>query len=603
LSAQVDALAPPARAGPRTDVVSVGLAMAFAGLAVVSFLLGYLGLQEYLPALNRYLDGLHQPVYGNRPLDLVYYDVQLFLISSPPVSNGHPAYPWPLEIARFGAPASFAYALLATLRFLLDTQLRQLRARLARGHSVVCGGGPAGLALGRALRRSGHRVVIVDDGTPPAAARGAGLLHVAGDSRDELALRRAGTGRAHEAFVLHADSSATVATVLAIARLAHPRRPRTCYAAIADREVYAGLQARHIALPDPRRLQLHLVNLSELAAQAVLEVEPPPLGPEPAHVVVVGLGDLGESLVVELARRRQASSPGSGQPLLVTAAAPGADAAVRRLRRHAPFLARSCVIEPFTLPPGESDSAELSELLAADPPPDRVYVCCDDDAVALRVGLRALWSTHRHRVRVVVCVERGAAFTAAFHLEERLFDDAQGSLRVLALLDLVLVPERIRSSLGIEQLARALHASYLEGCVTRGETPGTRPALIPWDDLPEDLRESNRNQARHIGEKLAAIGCVLVPRFDATLEFAYRGEHEVMALARLEHERWMRERRGIAPAQRPFRDGRDHPDLVDWELLPQPARDKDAQFVRDLPQVLADAGFQVVRLPRQEVLP
>jgi hypothetical protein len=369
-----------------------------------------------------------------------------------------------------------------------------------------------------------------------------------------------------------------------------------CYAAIADRDVYAGLQARHFALPAPQRLRLQLVNLAELSAQAVLEVEPPPLGPDPAHVVVVGLSELGQSLVVELARRRQSSSPGSGRPLRVTAVDGSAVPVVRRVLQQAPFLARSCVVEPFTLPAGESGDVALSDLLGRDPPPDRVYVCCEDDTIALRVGLRALRSPHRHPVRVIVCVERGAAYTAAFHLEGRLFDDAQGSLRVLAVLDLVLTADRLRGSLGVEQLARALHASYLGACLRRGEVLGSRPALRPWDDLPEDLREPNRDQARHIGEKLAAIGCVLVPHFDSSLRFAYRGD-EVMKLAQLEHERWMRERRAAGYTYGPRRNGRVHPDLVDWEELSELARDKDAQFVRDLPGVLKDAGFQVVRVP------
>jgi hypothetical protein len=589
----------PGRSGGWFGDGSVGLppaalALTVGAIAAVSFVLGFIGLQEYVPVLNR--RGEQGLVFSDGFFDLLYYDIQLFIINCPPVSYGGP-YPLALELARFGAPTATAYALLVTLWLLLDAQVRQVRARLARGHAVVCGGGPAALLLGRRLRRSGQHVVVVDEGASPAAARAMGLLHVVGDARDEDALRRAGVRRAAEVFVLHPDSAAGVATVLAVGRVSGRNGSPTCYAAIADREVCAGLLARHLAWPAPRRLRLHLLSLPELAAQALLEAEPPPAGPEPAHVVVVGLGEIGESLVIELARRRRTSSPGSAQPLLVTAADVQADAVVKRLERQAPFLARTCHVQPRALPVGEPHEAGLQELLAEDPPPDRVYVCCDDDAVALRVGLRALRARHRRPVRVVVCVERGTAFSDAFHGEDRLFDDAQGTLHVLAIMELLLRPDRIRSNLVAEQLAHALYGSYVEGCVARGEAPGSRPGLNPWDELPEELRESNRDQARHLGEKLAAIGCVLVPHFDPPLTFAYRCEDEVLLLARLEHDRWLRERRALGFVYGPHRDGRAHPDIVEWKHLSQEARDKDAQFIRDLPRVLADAGFQVLRLP------
>jgi len=63
--------------------------------------LGFVGLRDYVPRLNLYLAGIGQPVFGVGPLDFVYYDLQLFLVSSAPVAYGGP-YPWQLEIARFG---------------------------------------------------------------------------------------------------------------------------------------------------------------------------------------------------------------------------------------------------------------------------------------------------------------------------------------------------------------------------------------------------------------------------------------------------------------------------------------------------------------------
>ena len=144
--------------------------------------------------------------------------------------------------------------------------------------------------------------------------------------------------------------------------------------------------------------------------------------------------------------------------------------------------------------------------------------------------------------------------------------------------------------------ARAIHEAYLEASADRGESTGTRVSLRTWEELPEELKDANRAQARHVGEKLAELGCIMVPTFDPTLTFAYRDEAEVLHLARLEHERWMQERIAMGYEYGPVREDRFHPDLVPWERLTKEARDKDLEAVRNIPAMLAPLGFQVLRV-------
>jgi hypothetical protein len=49
---------------------------------------------------------------------------------------------------------------------------------------------------------------------------------------------------------------------------------------------------------------------------------------------------------------------------------------------------------------------------------------------------------------------------------------------------------------------------------------------------------------------------------------------------------------------------KEHPDLVDWEQLPEATREKDRDTVRQLPELLADAGFRIVRVRQvSDVIP
>jgi uncharacterized membrane protein len=153
-----------------------------------------------------------------------------------------------------------------------------------------------------------------------------------------------------------------------------------------------------------------------------------------------------------------------------------------------------------------------------------------------------------------------------------------------------------------EHLARALHATYVrairqaqaEAAGDGAEVAAGADSLRPWDELPDELKESNRAQARQVGEKLAAIGCLMVPMFDTVPTVVFE-EHELELMARMEHERWVGERMARGYVHGLVREGMSHPDLVPWEDLSRATHAKVIESVRNIPDMLAGAGFQVMR--------
>jgi uncharacterized membrane protein len=209
---------------------------------------------------------------------------------------------------------------------------------------------------------------------------------------------------------------------------------------------------------------------------------------------------------------------------------------------------------------------------------------------------------------IVIMVGQDVLSQAADRRSEQTFLDAKAILHECRRMKARLTTQdRILASLTsyvtvqvTEHLAQAIHDDYgtihksgAEAAATRSQVPGGA-SLGPWDELPEEFKESNRAQARQIGEKLAVIGCLMVPVFDPTLDFAF-DDGELQLLARLEHERWMKERtaQGFEPG--PARYGRVRPDLVPWERLSDEARARNIQAVRRIPEMLARVGFQVLR--------
>jgi hypothetical protein len=120
-------------------------------------------------------------------------------------------------------------------------------------------------------------------------------------------------------------------------------------------------------------------------------------------------------------------------------------------------------------------------------------------------------------------------------------------------------------------------------------------SLVGFEDLPPYKQEESRANVRDIPAKLATVGCVMVPA-RAGLPAFELASGEVEALAREEHDRWMRDlgpgwRHGI-PTDK---EHRVHEACLPWADLPETQRDKDRHLVRQIPRILHRAGYVAVR--------
>ena len=225
-----------------------------------------------------------------------------------------------------------------------------------------------------------------------------------------------------------------------------------------------------------------------------------------------------------------------------------------------------------------------------------VFVCFDDDSLGLRTALALHHRLAGHETPVVVRMAESGGLAALLEPES----DGRGvfaNLHAFGLLDHTCSPEVILGGTH-EVLARAIHEEYVRRGEDAGDSLETNPALAPWEELPEDLRQSNFAQADHIGAKLRAVDCALVPLTDwnaAAFRFA---DAEVERLAQMEHDRFVAERLAAgwrsAPGPKDIH-AKTSPTLVPWQELPENERVKDYAAVHDLPAFLARAGFQIVR--------
>jgi hypothetical protein len=229
-------------------------------------------------------------------------------------------------------------------------------------------------------------------------------------------------------------------------------------------------------------------------------------------------------------------------------------------------------------------------------PPDRAFICHDDEDHALLTATTAERFWRSAPQSIVVRLDQVAAFQdgVAGAADGRLFNEADGRVRALGVINTACRPELIGDDL-VGRIARVIHERYRRARYLEGAEPEANPAMAAWEELPEQLRESNREQARDIGRKLGEIRCVLIPRVGQDLD-GVLAEAEIDRLAEMEHGRWRDDRQSSGWRYASNRDPvrKLHPGMRSWNELPEWLRQRNYETVRELPAILSDAGFQIV---------
>lgn len=524
-------------------------------------------------------------------LSIVSAIIGLYTNDTPDWESQGVAMPLGYEIAKVLGPLSTGYAFASAAAVLLGAQLRMLRARLARNHSIVCGGESSGVALARELAASGVAVLVDADagGLAASASMVRRVIALSGDPRDGLVLRRAGLRRAREVFALAGDDDVNASiTLAALASGVRRREPLLCYALVDDLALHLTLQA-HFLNADPQEMfGLHLLDRHQLYASAVVGREPPG-----DVTIVVGSGESARAIALEITRRliEHPRRDGGARLFLV-----GKDSmSIREVIRsrwsgsadRLNVIARESVDEPSALVTATEGEPAM-----------RVFVSeADGDRATLRTGLSWLHQLPRVQ-RVVLCMAGESGLTSSFsqHADE-LFARAGGVLGVYSPVIALSDPAHIRDQTFPERMARRLHTIYLADVAADASSDqGASAARRPWSDLPETLKNSNRDQATELGRKVAALGMSVAPVGAAPARLVL-SEAQVEKLAEMEHERWMSERLRSGVTLGPERTATEHPDLIPWRELSEPAREKDRVFMRRIPDLLLAEGLEIVADP------
>ena len=570
-------------------------------------------------------------------LDTAYYSLQLFLLDGPgpaiAVDN------LPLQIARFLAPALMALSIIAfamrhvTNRYLLAFYLKWI----AEDHVVICGLGYGGPEIALKFAGEGRTVVVVEkDAANPEieSCRKGGVYVLVDDADRESVLRRVQVQKAGDAFIVTGNDTRNLGITYTIKAICENDRgtlpPLRAHCHIGDAEFCSSIRGKTLLTAGEGNIVIEPFNIYQIAgycltkADTIFEREPgrgePDQGqdcgsvpadqpiptqaaaPRPdLHLLIIGVGRLGEALLVRMVRRWR--ELGDGSRLRVTVIDAEADAKRAVLNAKYPALRDDAEISWLSIRLDHAD-AVLGDaaLTRALPSVTHTYFCIDDPSLGLSVALTLSPRASPGSITRIRSLRRSELSPL---IEQ--FSASLSECRRITEFHITSDP----CCLSIvcrgmsEQIARLNHDAYLESQRRLHGRDVRKPSVVPWESLMPEKRDSNREQAFDLGNKLSRINYTVAPLTDwneRLVDFGLipfgKGSTALEEMARWEHERWMAEklRKGwrYADIPRQIEEKRLHPDLKPYDELSDAVKGYDRDYIRSIPPTLGRMDLKLV---------
>jgi hypothetical protein len=534
--------------------------------------------------------------------DIIYRTLQLVAMNSGAVDG---RVNWMLEVARFLLPLLAAYTVLQALMLLFLDQSEKLRLRRLQDHVVICGMGRKGSRLAQELLSLGRQVVIIEKEPRQENAaifRRLGAIILDGDATNKDVLTNARILRARNLVCLLGGDSENLQIAYQAYQLTRTRQAGklTCIIHLSSIDLLNLIRISELSTQPGVPFELETFNPYERTARMLLQSSPGWCADSssediPVSLLVVGLGRLGEQLVIQAGYHwHLVNRP---DRLGITVVDREAEEKTRNLLRKYPQLDKMCDLIPL-----QADLRSIGPLqnILAEPGEDgfkQAYICLGDPVLSLQVCLNLLQIPKYISGPIWMRISKEAGL--ADLLEKPL--PGLGDIRRARAFDIYDYACSAALILGglHEMLARDLHEVYR----TEAEHASTRQT---WEQLPEAVKDANRQQVSRIHRLLKVAGYRIHPLQDWDAGKKTFTKTDIEKMACLEHDLWRQAKEADGWTFGKQRDDKrcTHPDLVPWEELPEREKEKNLAAVRQLPALLARIGFQIERVanPDSEML-
>ncbi|MGZ5925479.1 MAG: NAD-binding protein [Rhizomicrobium sp.] len=501
--------------------------------------------------------------------------------------------PWQLVAAQLLMPVAFAVTAVKLVIANMRRDLKVIAIRRMRGHAIVCGTGDTGRHIAERLADSGQSVVVIALDTQSSnalACERRGIPVLQGNAQETNLLRMAGLLRASRLFLACGSDAANIEIGLRALAASAKRKmadPIVIMPEMRSEWLYDQVQTHRAALQATDFAHFRIFNLNANAARSLLQSEGFHRAAERAgeapHLLVIGQG---QTLYEVTAQAAQCNFAVPGRRLAVSLVGENTALSLDAVARRYPGLKDHVALKTYENALGDPPAwALLAQILSANPP------------FAIVIDLQAEERTIEAAVRLRKLLDAEGLFAVpvyprvwqqhqlgAFLQRMEATEQEAGRLAYFGDLAFLASPDQLLQQ-SLDLMAVATHRVHRES-----EPQANAP---DWPQLAEMYKQSNRMFADHIPVKLSGIGFEMAPAgVDGTLS-----ENDIEKLAEAEHWRWCVEKRLAGWRHDLARNDmrKHHPLLLDWEALPEGAREDNRRMVRRIPSIVRAAGYSIRR--------
>lgn len=596
----------------RTYQVSFFLLIGFIALS-----LGMYGFIEYYR--------MNAATFGLTSIsDAAYNAIQLFKI----VCNPAPSGIWALEMARWMA---FAVVIYASLRVVLDNFYEQTQyfylKWIYHDHILVCGLGDNGLTMVKQFMESDHSdasdnefldnlIVVIDNSNDKEKfnkCKELGAIVLKGDPTDPEVLNRVQIQKAKYLFSIMDNDDDNVEVAANAAKLKDKKGEMhlECFLHISDNRLCNLLMETQKADTTQKSFSFKYFNVYDYGALALLAEHPVDMKlnnerSDQPYIAVIGLGKMGESLVIQAARKWRPRYKKTKVPLDIIVIDEDAGLKIESLHLRYPAMK-----EEYRLKEALTDANSHCSSGSRSSRPDNIshlisralgsgaidvnkltaiFVCLDDDTVSLSAALTLHQYLKKRNVKVVVCMSKKAGLAKLLEWKGKEQSDLC-DLYAFGLIDSGCDPRAIIDGITkiiIEsEIPRLLYEHYAKKNSKR-ET---------WDEIPADEKDTNRAEAKAIVILLGMCGYDITIAIENPQEHHEISESEIDYMAQQEHKRWydMLMSQGWVWGQNKDKKNKINPNLVPWDKLSPEVKKYNYDTVKEWPKILDHTGFQMIR--------
>ena len=541
-------------------------------LAILSFCLGIVGYYAYyeLAAIKATAS------------DLAYLSLNLFFMQF----SAKGPLPLPLDIARWLAPATLSYALLKTIMSLVQSKFLQFKISQLADHAIIIGLNSRSVSIALSFKQNGIKTLVIDDQALNqywGELKKHNILPMVQNIADTNLLENINLSKAKYLFASTSCDNTNLDIIYNAfcakqSMAATPLLQTVCK--IEDNSLLHASNDRHLFALDHYNMSTRTLNYKLISARSTVNE----FGPHKyisdfdtlsnLSILIAGENAFTAELIVRL---MQIAIYGCPQKLHITLLGNSSATIYENISRTHPAISELATIEIIA---SESFLEHQYRDAILQSSPNIVYVCPQQTGEKLIMLQRF---THiPHNIPVVVCETENQR---SFEWLKNEFDTHNNFKFV-----------NINSAIGhyedvfenrLDQLAIAIHNNYVKQRFDSGEKLEQNPSLVKWSDLPESLKNANRNQADHIAIKCHYLtGNSVVTQAQIAEALSPSAKIE---LGMMEHQRWMTEKKlagwqhttGVKNSVTKL-----SPSIVEWEALPENEKQKDIDAVEHLAELI-----------------